>query len=360
MTTIDLAGRSALAARLRKRKGAVAKVVTVEFLRAHPEFSRFGERAYQRGVEDAEYHVEFLAAAVEAGSATLFGNYLRWTGRVLDARGIGRQLLIDNVHQVTAAVLADEADDAARLVAEITDGAFARLTEPEADPVGEGSTDLASPRELFVEAVLRGERKAAFEVAADALAKGALATTLYVELFQRGMHEIGRRWERNRLTVAQEHMGTATVQYVVAQLYARLDMPLPTRGKVVITGVEGEHHQLGANLVADSLEAAGFDVRFLGTNVPEIAILRTVDEERPALVGISVTMPFNLPKAISLVHALQALRSGAPRILLGGAAFDSAPGLAAELGVVGIGRDVRDAVTLACSAVPLMVPFAEA
>jgi MerR family transcriptional regulator, light-induced transcriptional regulator len=359
MSTLDIERRSELAARLRQRKGSVAREVSKALLKSHPDAARSGEGAYERAVEDAEYHVEFLAAAVEAGSAGLFGNYLRWAGRLLDARGVPRALLIGNVHDVTTAVLAGEPVEAARLVIDIRDGALAILTqpEPELSAASGDSAELAASRDLLVDAALRGDRKAAFQVALDAFEKGVAVETLYIELFQRGMYEIGRRWEKDRLTVAQEHMGTATVQYVVAQLYARLRMPPPTRGKVVITGIEGEHHQLGANLVADSLEAAGFDVRFLGSNVPEITVLRAVEHERPLLVGISVTMPFNLPKAISLVRAIKGLRldAPAPRILLGGGAFAATPNLAAELGILGIGHDVREAVALACSVAPDVV-----
>jgi len=43
------------------------------------------------------------------------------------------------------------------------------------------------------------------------------------------MYEIGRHWERNRITVAEEHTATAITQYVLAQLYERL--PRPTNGR---------------------------------------------------------------------------------------------------------------------------------
>ncbi len=351
MTMPDLVSRSQLAGRLRLRKASLAHAVTTEFLERHPEFvARYGSRGYQRGIEDAGYHLDFLAAAVEAGSPALFSDYLRWTARVLSARGIGVELLLENVQQVMKAVLADEEAAAGLLIRRIRDDSLALLTGPELPEPTEAHPGFAASRALFIEAVLRGDRRPALQLALDALQQGLDTATLYVELFQRTMHDIGRRWESNRVSVAQEHMATATVQYVVAQLYARLQLQPATRGKALITGVEGEHHQLGANLVADVLEAGGFDVRFLGSDVPEAAVLRAVEHERPTLIGVSTTMAFNLPKAISLVRALQAGQTaGTPRIMLGGAAFASAPRLAEELGVLGIGHDVGQALALACS-----------
>ena len=67
------------------------------------------------------------------------------------------------------------------------------------------------------------------------------------------------------------------------------------RGRPVITGVEGEFHQIGANMVADVLESGGWDVRFLVTQLPHAGILDAVEEHDADLLGISVTMVCNLP-----------------------------------------------------------------
>ena len=329
MASLDLVHRSELAARLRLRKPSLLHALTPEF---------------------QEHHLDFLTAALEAGSPTLFGDYLRWTGRVLGARGLQTDVLIENVAEVTNALLAKEEGDAASLIQLIHDGALARFAEPAAPVIPETNAGLAAMRATFVESALHGDRKAALQLALDAQERERDTTSLYVGLFQKSMHDVGRLWETNRITVAQEHMATATVQYVVAQLYSRLPTQPTVRGKALITGVEGEHHQLGPNLVADVLEARGFDVRFLGTDVPQAAVLSAVEEERPTLIGISTTMAFNLPKAIALVRALQSGQAVAPRILLGGAAFAATPDLVIELGVFGIGRDVGEALALAESA----------
>lgn len=52
---------------------AVAEEVTDEFLRVHPDWlHRYGARARAMGIEDARYHITFLAAAVESGAPTAF------------------------------------------------------------------------------------------------------------------------------------------------------------------------------------------------------------------------------------------------------------------------------------------------
>jgi hypothetical protein len=48
-------------------------------------------------------------------------------------------------------------------------------------------------------------------------------------------------------------------------------------------------------------------------------------------LGVSTSMPFNLPRVVSLVEAMHA-RFADVRVVLGGRALRGAPGLAIELG----------------------------
>jgi methanogenic corrinoid protein MtbC1 len=104
------------------------------------------------------------------------------------------------------------------------------------------------------------------------------------------------------------------------------------RGRVLVAGVEGELHTLAANIVADMLQLTGWDVVYIGTHVPLAGILSAVAEHRPATLGVSTSMAFNLPRVVSLVEATRE-RFPALRVVLGGRALHAAPGLAAELGV---------------------------
>jgi methanogenic corrinoid protein MtbC1 len=163
------------------------------------------------------------------------------------------------------------------------------------------------------------------------------------------MYEVGRRWESNRITVAQEHMATAITQHVIAHLYPLIPPAQSQKGKMVITGVEGEMHQVGPNIVADVLESSGWDVRFLGTNTPAASVLQAVEDHRADVLGISATMLFNIPNVRRLSAEARAIRGRNLRVILGGSAFRSTPELYKELGAVGVALDVRAAVRLAAT-----------
>ena len=102
----------------------------------------------------------------------------------------------------------------------------------------------------------------------ELLREGHPVLDVYLGVFQESLYQVGRLWESNVITVAEEHMATAITQFVLGQTYSQLPAPGDRRGNVVLTGVAGELHQVGANMVADVLESQGFDVRFLGTNMP--------------------------------------------------------------------------------------------
>jgi MerR family transcriptional regulator, light-induced transcriptional regulator len=211
-----------------------------------------------------------------------------------------------------------------------------------ADPPEGTTTDLS----VFVQTLLQGDRRAATTVAFEALDRGVSIVDVYGGMFQAAMYEIGRMWEANEITVAQEHMATAVTQAVVDRTFARFPMPASVRGNVVITGVRGELHHLGARLVADVLEAEGWRVRFLGTDLPRSGIVAAVADHHAVAVGISATMLSSVPEVRDLIAELRTAPGPRLVVLVGGAAFRVSPELVAEVGADGRARGVDDAGAL--------------
>jgi methanogenic corrinoid protein MtbC1 len=209
--------------------------------------------------------------------------------------------------------------------------------------------ELAVERRLYLQAILHGQRDAALGIVLASYRAGRPLLDLYLKILQPAQYEVGRLWEHNTITVAEEHMATAVTQSVMAQLYPLLPRRPPCFGRLVLSGVQGELHQLGCHMVADVLEAQGWEVRFLGTNMPHAGILRIVEEQQPAAVGISAALLFNLPKVRDLIEAIRALPvSQPPRIVVGGAAFRVAPGAFREIGADACGLDLEQAIEVFC------------
>jgi methanogenic corrinoid protein MtbC1 len=154
-------------------------------------------------------------------------------------------------------------------------------------------------------------------------------------------------WETNQITVAREHLATALAQFVMAQLFPLLIREETIdRGTAVVAGVQGELHQIGALMVADSLESDGWQVSFLGSNMPHWGILEALRQEKACLLGISTSILFNLPKAVDLI---QTVRNSCPgvSIMVGGAAFKATNDLWKEAGADAFAPDLMAAVSVA-------------
>lgn len=97
-----------------------------------------------------------------------------------------------------------------------------------------------------------------------------------------------------------------------------------SRELVLLAAVEGQRHILGLRMVADVLEGAGFDVLFLGADVPLYGLRGFVAEHQPAVIGLGFGIA---PDVSHLAEAIRAIHevSPEPRIMLGGRAVP--PGL---------------------------------
>lgn len=205
---------------------------------------------------------------------------------------------------------------------------------------------LDALRERYLRAQLSGDRREAVRlVTEDGLARGASVKEIQAGVIGAAQDEIGRLWQLNLVTIAQEHMATAISQLALAALFERAQPP-PSRGKkIVIACVQGEQHDLPARLAADYLELDGFEVRFLGANVPHEDLGAIVRDEAPDVVGLSVTMSFNMAALREAITRLRVI-TAAP-IFVGGHAIELSRASAEALGVEVAGKAPDDLLATA-------------
>ncbi|GJL58258.1 MAG: hypothetical protein NPIRA03_11150 [Nitrospirales bacterium] len=348
MKEVTSKDRHRLAEKLKFLEGDVIEVITTQFFQQHPETDAYGESGKAHCATDARYHLTFLRTAIEFGTEETFRQYVRWTTNVLEARNISRSVLRKFLNQISQALEPHLTDLEQKVVrTHLIDGPH-ESPLPEAPTVSHPRSSLTLHQEVFLQALLAGDRHAARTIAIEAFSMTDSLSDVYVELFQESLYEIGRLWESNRISVAQEHVATAITQYVMANLYSCVKPGKPFQGKGIITGVEGELHQVGSHMVADLLETKGWDIRFLGVNIPHQAILQMIKEFRPTLVGISATMVLKVPTVRDLITDIRNmfLPVDTPRILVGGSAFRSLPDVFREIGADGFAHDLRSLTTL--------------
>lgn len=183
--------------------------------------------------------------------------------------------------------------------------------------------DLLELRMVYVDALGRGDRRRATEVAFDLLYRGVPADLVLTELVGVGQVEVGLAWQEGRWDVAQEHRASAVAEAVI-QAVAQHAWPTSLRpaggerGRVTVVCAEGEWHALPGRLVSEVLRLHGFDVDFVGPSVPAAELARFLGPASPGVVAVSCSMPSSL---IGAWRTITALRAAGKVIVCGGRGF---------------------------------------
>jgi methanogenic corrinoid protein MtbC1 len=132
----------------------------------------------------------------------------------------------------------------------------------------------------------------------------------------------------------------------------RSPLPTPNGKRVLLACVEGNQHGVGVSMVSDAFQLAGWDVHYLGANVPTAALVQHVVETRPDLVGLSVSFPQQLRVVRDVIARLSAqLGAARPPVIIGGLAINRFDRIAAILGADSSSVNAQSAVTQALSMV---------
>ena len=196
--------------------------------------------------------------------------------------------------------------------------------------------------ERFVDALARRDRKAAARQALGLLEAGVPVQDLVQGLLARSQAEVGRRWEANQWSVADEHAATAITDAVLGALAWRIEAA-EDRGHVVVTCAEGEWHSLPARMAAEVLRLHDWQVTFLGASTPADHLRRFVAEVDAIGVVVSCSVPIFLGGA---QRSLQAAQSGGVPVLVGGHGFGPDELRARRLGADGWAPDPVAAANL--------------
>jgi DNA-binding transcriptional MerR regulator len=195
-------------------------------------------------------------------------------------------------------------------------GAAARLAlavtvEPEPAPPG---PDGALPG---LAGALTGAVEAFDDAAAGAaldrlLASYALDTVLRDAVLP-VLSDLGERWERGELSVAQEHFGSTLIAgrlHGLARGWGRGEGP-----RALLACAPAERHELGLLSFGLALREHGWRLSFLGADTPVAALTDAAERLEPTLVVVSAVRPAPLRAAATGLAAL----AGRRPLAIGGA-----------------------------------------
>lgn len=156
------------------------------------------------------------------------------------------------------------------------------------------------------------------------------AVSIFERVLAPAMREIGRRWHDGTLSVAQEHMASEAVGQLVHQLLP-LVQPEDTTRVALLACMGEDTHSLPLYGVGFRLAQWGYRSLVLGARTPASAIAATVEQVRPTVIGLSLTVAPTEIDARRMVQAYAEAAGGVPW-LVGGRGVRPIAGLVHEAG----------------------------
>ena len=198
---------------------------------------------------------------------------------------------------------------------------------------------LAELRQSWIEACLDFDEQRAEYTLSQSFALYPTETVCF-ELLQKGLSEIGALWYEGKATPQQEHFAS---ELAIRRLDALIAAnPPPNRSERILIGcAAGEEHTFSSLTLTLLLRRRGWATIYLGANVPDNRLLRTVERSRPDLV---VLMAHTLPTAATMLSMARQLQKEGVPLAFGGLIFSALPSLAARIPGHFLGNKLERAV----------------
>jgi methanogenic corrinoid protein MtbC1 len=181
---------------------------------------------------------------------------------------------------------------------------------------------IAGFAERFEDALQSGDARAADVLIEEALAAEVSPAVIQSFVITPAMSGIGDLWQRGLLGIARERLATSISQQAMVRLSASMAAgkgPARSGETVLLAAVQGQQHVLGLRMMADVLESVGYEVLYLGADVPVASLRSFALERRPAVAGLGFGISSNIRYLADSIWAVHEV-SPDTRILLGGRA----------------------------------------
>lgn len=195
------------------------------------------------------------------------------------------------------------------------------------------------------QSIIDGNRKATPALAQKAIDMGIPPYTIVTDACSPAMAEVGELYQQGEYFVPEILMSAKAFESAMAIIEPFLKSKKMEPAGTVILGVcEGDIHSIGKNLVATMLEAGGFNVFDLGTDVPAKEFIAAAIKNNADIIGVSALMTTSMIGMKNIVHLVkeEELRV---KVMVGGGPVNQE--YANLIGANAYGRDAMDAVRVA-------------
>ena len=120
------------------------------------------------------------------------------------------------------------------------------------------------------------------------------------------MQEIGEQWKAGTLRIAHEHLASAVVRTLLGNIRPGFDVS-DAMPNLVIATPRGQFHEIGALIAGTTAASQGWQVTYLGPNLPAEEIVGCAVQNSAKAIGVSIIYPTDDPH---IANELRKLRRG--------------------------------------------------
>jgi corrinoid protein of di/trimethylamine methyltransferase len=183
----------------------------------------------------------------------------------------------------------------------------------------------------------------------DTVDSGISAEEILNSGILKGMEIVGEKFKNEVLYLPEVMLTAKIVKECINILKPHLSQnDSSSAGKICIGTVEGDNHDIGKNIVKIMLESKGFEVIYLGTNVPASSFVDTAIEKECCIIALSALLTTTMPKMEEVITLLKETGKNI-KIMVGGAPVTEE--FARQIGADAYAKDAAEAAAVASSLV---------
>lgn len=197
--------------------------------------------------------------------------------------------------------------------------------------------------EDYFKSLLDGNIEQALNICSSFLENDMDYVSLYKEVIERSLVEIGILWERGEIDIWQEHFASENSINIMKILFPRTFYNNKTNKTIIGLTAGAETHNIGLRMICDVFQLSGWNTIYLGGNIPTQSVLSSIEDIKPNAIALSVTIPNHIESANNLIGAIrQSYNKDNLSIILGGAAFNNMDGVCEIMGADYYFNDIKE------------------
>ncbi len=208
----------------------------------------------------------------------------------------------------------------------------------------------ANAYRAYLAAILEADKSVCHAIISEAVNAGLPVKDIYHKILYPVMVQIGELWQQNKINVAQEHLATAITQNIISGFYPILLQSIKDRdeekGNVLVACPGNELHELGARMLSDVWELEGWNVTYLGSNIPAHFIAETLSSGQFNALALSCSLSFNVRYVKETIDKVKSVNQYSGPVLIGGRIFNVDPALQKYVDADYCGKDFYEAIEI--------------